>query len=36
LSGMLIMAWNVYRTYQQVHEIVPQPLLVPDLSEARA
>jgi len=36
LSGMLIMAWNVYRTYQQVHEIAPQPLLVPDLSEARA
>jgi len=36
LSGMLIMAWNVYRTYQQVHEIAPQPLLAPDLSEARA
>jgi cytochrome c oxidase cbb3-type subunit 1 len=36
LSGMLIMAWNVYRTYQQVHEVAPQPLLAPDLSEARA
>ncbi len=36
LSGMLIMAWNVYRTYQQVHEIAPQPLLPPELSQARA
>ena len=36
LSGMLIMAWNVYRTYQQVPAIAPQPLLPPELSQARA
>ena len=35
LSGMFVMAWNLYRTYQQVQEIAPQPLLVPDASEAR-
>jgi cytochrome c oxidase cbb3-type subunit 1 len=36
LSGMFVMAWNMYRTYQQVKEIAPQPLLAPDASEARA
>ena len=36
LAGMLVMAWNVLRTYQQAGAIVPQPLLPPDASEARA
>ena len=35
LGGMLIMAWNVYRTYQQAPAIEPQPLLAPDPSQAR-
>jgi cytochrome c oxidase cbb3-type subunit 1 len=36
LSGMLLMAWNVWKTYQQVEEIAPQPLLPPDAADARA
>ncbi|HQA02465.1 MAG TPA: cytochrome-c oxidase, cbb3-type subunit I [Thermomonas sp.] len=36
LSGMLLMAWNVWQTYRTADEPVDQPLLQPDASEARA
>ncbi len=35
LSGMLVMAWNFYRTYQQARVIVAQPLLPVHPSEVR-
>ena len=36
LSGMLLMAWNVWQTYRTADKPVDQPLLQPDASEARA
>ena len=36
LIGMLLMGWNMFRTWQQVRVIEPQPLLQPHPSEARA
>ena len=36
LVGMFLMAWNMFRTWQQVPVIEPQPLLAPHPSEARA
>jgi cytochrome c oxidase cbb3-type subunit 1 len=37
LSGMLLMAWNLYRTYRDAAtQPADQPLLAPDASEARA
>ncbi|MEO6076610.1 MAG: cytochrome-c oxidase, cbb3-type subunit I [Dokdonella sp.] len=36
LAGMLLMGWNMFRTSQQVRVVVPQPLLAPHPSEARA
>ncbi len=36
LSGMLLMAWNVFKTWLEAGEVAPQPLLPPDASEARA
>ena len=36
LTGMLLMGWNMFRTWQQVRVIEPQPLLQPHPSEARA
>ena len=36
LIGMLLMGWNMFRTWQQVRVIEPQPLLPPHPSEARA
>ncbi len=35
LSGMLLMAWNVWQTYRQA-AVAPQPVLPPDVSDARA
>ena len=29
LSGMFVMAWNVVRTWQQAHDLVPTPVLSP-------
>ncbi|MDR2872081.1 MAG: cytochrome-c oxidase, cbb3-type subunit I [Xanthomonadaceae bacterium] len=34
--GMLIMAWNVLKTWQMATSKAPQPILTPDPSEARA
>ncbi|MDI1252135.1 cytochrome-c oxidase, cbb3-type subunit I [Thermomonas sp.] len=36
LSGMLLMAWNVLMTWRDAGEIMPQAVLPPDASEARA
>jgi cytochrome c oxidase cbb3-type subunit 1 len=36
LVGMLLMAYNVWRTYQIAGKVAPQPLLAPDASQARA
>jgi cytochrome c oxidase cbb3-type subunit I len=36
LSGMFVMAWNMYRTFALARDAAPQPVLVPDLAEARA
>ena len=36
LSGMCLMAWNVWQTYRNADKPVDQPLLTPDTSEARA
>ena len=36
LSGMVLMAWNVYRTYQLAGAVALQPLLPPDPADARA
>jgi cytochrome c oxidase cbb3-type subunit I len=35
LSGMLLMAVNVVRTWRSAHEVAEQPLLPPDPAEAR-
>ena len=36
LSGMLLMAWNVYQTYRHAGTPEDQPLLPPDAADARA
>ncbi|HEY5852410.1 MAG TPA: cytochrome-c oxidase, cbb3-type subunit I [Lysobacter sp.] len=36
LAGMLLMAWNVIRTWQQAPEIAPIPVLPPDTASAHA
>ena len=36
LSGMLLMAWNVYQTYRHAGTPGDQPLLPPDAADARA
>ena len=36
LLGMLVMAWNTWKTFQVARSVVPQPILPPDVSEARA
>jgi len=36
LGGMFVMAWNTWKTFQMAKEPALQPLLPPDLSEARA
>ncbi|WP_374607591.1 cytochrome-c oxidase, cbb3-type subunit I [Thermomonas sp.] len=36
LTGMLLMAWNVYQTYRHAGEPADQPLLPPDAADARA
>jgi len=36
LAGMVVMAWNFWRTWQLGREAAPQPVLVPDTGEARA
>ena len=36
LSGMLLMAWNVWQTYRHAGDAADQPLLPPDASDARA
>ncbi len=35
LSGMLLMAWNVWQTYRKA-AVAPQPVIPPDVSQARA
>ena len=34
LAGMLLMAANTWKTFQQAKAYAPQPILVPDVSEA--
>ena len=36
LVGMVLMAVNTWKTYQMARDPAPQPLLIPDVSEARA
>ena len=36
LAGMVLMAVNTWKTYQMARDPAPQPLLTPDVSEARA
>jgi cytochrome c oxidase cbb3-type subunit 1 len=36
LSGMFVMAWNMVRTWQQAHDVVPTPVLAPDVASARS
>ena len=36
LSGMLVMAWNVYRTYAMARDVSADPILPPDPASARA
>ena len=36
LSGMFVMAWNVWRTWRDAPAIVPQPVLPVEPSDARA
>nr|WP_231700317.1 cytochrome-c oxidase, cbb3-type subunit I [Aerosticca soli] len=36
LSGMLVMAWNVLKTFQQAKAPVAHPVLPPDAADARA
>ena len=36
LSGMLLMAWNVYKTWREAGEFTAQAVLPPDASAARA
>ena len=35
-TGMLIMAWNTWKTFQAAKSTAPQPILAPDASQARA
>ena len=35
-SGMLLMAWNTWKTFQAAKSTAPQPILQPDASQARA
>ncbi|WP_454260894.1 cytochrome-c oxidase, cbb3-type subunit I [Pseudoxanthomonas mexicana] len=34
--GMLLMAWNTWKTFQAAKSVAPQPILQPDASQARA
>ncbi|WP_296282191.1 cytochrome-c oxidase, cbb3-type subunit I [Pseudoxanthomonas sp.] len=34
--GMLLMAWNTWKTFQAARSVAPQPILQPDASQARA
>ncbi len=34
--GMLLMAWNTWKTFQAARSTAPQPILPPDASQARA
>ncbi|HEY1129587.1 MAG TPA: cbb3-type cytochrome c oxidase subunit I, partial [Roseateles sp.] len=34
--GMLLMAWNTWKTFQAAKSLAPQPILQPDASQARA
>ena len=36
LAGMVLMAWNFWRTAQMARDPAPQPVLVPHVDEARA
>jgi cytochrome c oxidase cbb3-type subunit 1 len=36
LSGMLVMGWNVYKTWQAAPEIRPVPVMKPDAASALA
>jgi cytochrome c oxidase cbb3-type subunit 1 len=36
LGGMCVMAWNMAKTFQAARSTAPQPVLAPDVSEARA
>ncbi len=36
LAGMLLMAWNVIRTWQLARDLVPTPVLPPDVASAHA
>lgn len=36
LSGMFLMAWNVYKTWAMAKSPAEQPVLAPDPSQARA
>ena len=35
-TGMLLMAWNTWKTFQAAKSLAPQPILQPDASQARA
>ena len=35
-TGMLLMAWNTWKTFQAAKSVAPQPILQPDASQARA
>jgi cytochrome c oxidase cbb3-type subunit 1 len=35
LSGMLVMAWNTWKTFQEAKSTAPQPILPADPSAAR-
>ncbi|GAA5070036.1 cytochrome-c oxidase, cbb3-type subunit I [Lysobacter panacisoli] len=36
LAGMFVMAWNVVRTWQQVRDLAPTPVMPPDAASAHA
>jgi cytochrome c oxidase cbb3-type subunit 1 len=36
LAGMAVMAWNTWKTFAAAREVSPQPVLAPDLADARA
>ena len=36
LAGMVVMAWNTWKTFQAVKSPAPQPILPVDVSEAKA
>jgi len=35
-AGMVLMAWNTWKTFQAARSVAPQPILPPDASQARA